>query len=531
MKFAFLCREPIERVRKRIAVIGAGPAGLTVAGYFACRGYEVDVFDKLPYPGGLMTFAIPRTRIALNEVVEGWRDLEQNLGVRFYLRAKVSLGEGRDEGDEFVERRVDLAELSKSYNAVVVATGTWRSRRLGVEGEDSANVTTALNLLYHRRLVELGLAGYDPLRGVRRVVVVGAGLSAVDVAEECLSCGVSEVHLVYRRTVREAPAGTFRIRELVARGVRWVELAQPKRVVVENGYARGVEFVRVRLGSPDASGRPTPVPVPGTEFVVEADLIVVAVGEVPTPPIYGGDLVKYVDPSGRLTVGGDYRIPNTNIFAVGDVVTGPSKIGLAIDHALRASKTIDSLLTGERVSISNLVRRLRSGRGVAVEFTPWSSDLAESVCSFLSRYVGVDLSTCTSLAPFTRVFDYGKCMGCETCNAVCSFIHDGRSVIRVRRTDEGLVFPTSCLHCTNARCVAACRRNAIVRGSLGEVLIDVSRCNMCKDCFYACPVRAIRITGEEILNCDLCQPLRLAGLAPACISTCPSRVIRLVRVQ
>ena len=530
MKFAFLCREPMGRVGKRIAVIGAGSAGLAVAGYFACRGYEIDVYDKLPYPGGLMTFAIPRTRITFNEVVEGWRDLEQNFNVKFYLRTKVSAGEGRDEGDEFAERNISLSELSKSYDAVVIATGTWRSRRLGVEGENSPNVTTALSLLYHRRLVELGLAEHDPLRGVERVVIVGAGLSAVDVAEECISARVSEVHLVYRRTAKEAPAGAFKIRELISRGVKWVELVQPKRIITESGRARGVEFVKVRLGSPDASGRPTPIQIPGTEFVVEADLIVVAVGEVSTPPIYGEDLARYVDSTGRLIVGSDYRIPNTNIFAVGDVVTGPSKIGLAVSHALSTSITIDSILTGEKVSISNLLRRLRPIGKTALEFTAWSSSLAESTCSFLSKYAGVDFNTCTSLAPFTVVFDYGRCMGCETCNAVCSFIHDGRSAVRVRKTDEGLVFPTSCLHCTNAKCIAACKRNALIRGSLGEVVIDVSKCNMCKDCFYACPIRAIRITGELLLKCDLCQPLRLAGLTPACISMCPSKIIRLMRV-
>jgi len=528
MRFAFLCREPLSAIRKRVAIVGAGPAGLSIAGYLVCRGYEVDVYDKLPYPGGLMTFAIPRTRISLEEVLEGWRDLEENFGVKFYFKTKVALGEGHDEGDEFVERRVDLLELSRKYDAVVIATGTWRSRALGVEGEDARNVTTALKFLYNRRLEEIGLAKPIYTQSMNRAVVIGGGLSAVDAVDECLSIGVNNVYLVYRRSIKEAPAGIHRIKELEARGAKWVELAQPKRIIVENGYAKGVEFVKVQLGPPDESGRPRPIPTPGTEFVIEADLVILAVGEIPTPPIYGGDLAKYVDLSGKLIVGNDYRIPNTNIFAVGDVVTGPSKIGLAIDHALKAVKIIDVILFGEKIKVEDMLKKLKPVEKPQLVFEKWDEGIAKTLCDFLNRYAEVDLNTCISMASFLRVFDYSKCIGCETCNIICNFIHDGRSYIRIRKTDEGLVFPTSCLHCTNAKCVSACKRDAIVRGSLGEIIIDMKKCNKCMDCLYACPVKAIRISRGDIVNCDLCQPLRKGGLTPACISMCPSGAIKLI---
>ncbi|MDW8085988.1 MAG: FAD-dependent oxidoreductase, partial [Ignisphaera sp.] len=231
MKFAFLCREPLYSSRKRIAIIGAGPAGLTAAGYLACRGYEIDVYDKLPYPGGLMTFAIPRHRISLEEIFDGWRDLEDNFGVEFHFRTKISAGSGWDEGDEFVEKVLDLLELSKSYDGVIVATGTWKSRRLGIEGEDAKNVVTALNFLYRRRLEELKLLSGNGFQSFGRAVIIGAGLSAVDAAEECLSMGMKEVYVTYRRSIREAPAGGYRIRELIRSGVRWVELVQPRRII------------------------------------------------------------------------------------------------------------------------------------------------------------------------------------------------------------------------------------------------------------------------------------------------------------
>jgi len=120
-----------------------------------------------------MAFAIPRTRIPIDEVAEGWRDLEQSFGVKFYLKTKVVAGDGFDEGEEFVERRVELLEVSKSYDAVVIATGTWRSRRLGVEGEDARNVTTALSFLYSRRLAEMGLAKPSVFHNAKKAVVIG----------------------------------------------------------------------------------------------------------------------------------------------------------------------------------------------------------------------------------------------------------------------------------------------------------------------------------------------------------------------
>ncbi|MCS7110834.1 MAG: FAD-dependent oxidoreductase, partial [Ignisphaera sp.] len=259
MRFAFMCRDRSGR-KGAIAIVGAGPAGLAAAGYLSCQGYDVDVYDKLPYAGGLMMFAIPGYRIFPDNIIEGVEDLRDRLSVKFVFRTKVFAGnqERRDEGDDHVERTVALEELMEKYNAILIATGTWRSRKLDIEGENAINVVTALEYLYMWRLYEEGLASREPIRG-RRVVVIGAGLSAVDAAEKALENG-AEVYLTYRRSMAEAPAGSYYIASLIRSGVRWVELVQPRRIISTGGLASGVEFIRVKLGEPDESGRPRPIP-------------------------------------------------------------------------------------------------------------------------------------------------------------------------------------------------------------------------------------------------------------------------------
>ncbi len=346
MKFAFLCRERPGAAKQRVAVIGSGPAGLSATGYLVCRGYEVDVYDKLPIPGGMMTFAIPKYRIPLDSIMEGVDELKSKFSVQFNLATKVICGERHDEGDELATNTVDLLKLVEGYDAVLISTGTWRSRRLGVPGDDAKNVMSALEFLLNLHMVDLGLRK-SHIGSFKKVVVVGGGLSAIDAAEESVLRGAQEVYLVYRRTIKEAPAGEYEVRRLMRMGVNWIELAAPKSIVVENGSARGIVFQRMKLGEPDETGRPRPVPIPGSEFTIEADTVIAAIGEIPTPPIASecGDLAKYVGKDGRISVDKNYRISGRNIFAAGDVVTGPSKIGNAVGQGLRAAKEIDKFLS------------------------------------------------------------------------------------------------------------------------------------------------------------------------------------------
>jgi len=349
MKFTFMCKEKPESNNLNVAIIGAGPAGLAASGYLSCRGYNIDVYDKQPLAGGLMIFAIPPWRIPRENVMKGIEELKEEFSVNFILKTKVYAGKQvHEEGDEYVEKQVSLEELVEKYDAILITTGTWISRVPKLPGIDAKGVYTAVEYLYKHRIYELGLTNEKPPIG-RKVIVIGGGYSAVDAAEQALRDG-AESYLIYRRTIKEAPAGIFEIKRIEREGVNFMELASPVEVIVENGVAKGVKFQKMQLGPPDESGRPKPIPIPGSEFVIEADIIVFATGERATPPVSPEDQEALNKLGIKLTkwntieVNNIMQTGNPKIFAAGDVVNGPTRIGPAIKSGLYAAKYLDNWL-------------------------------------------------------------------------------------------------------------------------------------------------------------------------------------------
>ncbi|MCY0868459.1 MAG: FAD-dependent oxidoreductase [Desulfurococcus sp.] len=348
MNFGFHCREKPRENGLRVAVVGAGPAGLSAAGYLACNGYSIDVYDKLPVPGGLIVHAIPPWRIPVERVLGGIKDLEERLGVKFITKVKVYSGSEprRDEGDEFAERTVGLEEIVDNYDLVLISTGTWLSKIPRIPGSSARGVESALSYVHKFKLYELGLINHKPEAG-RRVLVVGGGYSAIDAAEWALR-SKAEVYVAYRRTLREAPAGVYEMERIRRMGAEIIELASPIEVIVEKDSVKAVKLQRMQLGPPDETGRPKPIPVPGSEFTIEADVVVFATGESPTPPLqqavdYMNKLGVKLDKDGRIIVDEMMRTGNPKIFAAGDVVTGPSKIGPAIKSGLYAARFMHNL--------------------------------------------------------------------------------------------------------------------------------------------------------------------------------------------
>ncbi|MEK7848766.1 MAG: NADH-ubiquinone oxidoreductase-F iron-sulfur binding region domain-containing protein [Chloroflexota bacterium] len=305
---------------KRVAVVGSGPAGLTCAAYLAKKGHGVTVFEALPQVGGMLRVGIPTYRLPREILDQEIAEIER-VGVTIKTSSPVSsLGELKGQG----------------FDAVFVAVGAHRGQRMGAEGEEQV-ATEAVTFL---RQVALG----EPMKIGQRVAVVGGGNAAIDAARTALRLGAKEVTILYRRTRQEMPALEEEVHEAEAEGVTLVLLVAPTKMWRE-GEAIKVQLQRMKLGEMDASGRRRPEPVAGSEFVVELDTIIAAVGQVPQLPP-GFDL-----PATRgntLTADEDsLATPVAGVFAGGDCVTGPATVIQSIAQGRRAAISIDRYLGGD----------------------------------------------------------------------------------------------------------------------------------------------------------------------------------------
>lgn len=343
MNFAFMTNEPARPNGRNVGIIGAGPSGLAAAGYLACRGYQVEVYDKLPKPGGLMVFGIPGHRIPQERIEAGVRHLERKCGVIFHTRTKICCSSPLhdEEGDHFSLDQKGLGDLVRKHDALVLCTGSWKSRKMGIPGEDLPGVYSGLEFLFPIRAARYASPNVKaPDVKDKTVLVVGAGHSAVDVAHSAVHLGAKEVVLLYRRTRDEAPCGTFEIAELEKIGATWRELVTPLRVIGED-RVQGMEIVENVLGEPDESGRACPLPGEERTLTLDCDMVVAAIGEIATPPFaheLGLENLRR----------GEVRWLNMtdieNVFVAGDALHGPSKIGRAVYSGLRAARSLNNWL-------------------------------------------------------------------------------------------------------------------------------------------------------------------------------------------
>ena len=309
---------------KRVAVVGSGPAGLTAAWQLARAGYAVHVFEAGPDAGGFLRQAIPAYRLPA-EVLD--RDLANLAAVGVTISTDSPVGD-------------PAALRADGYDAVLVATGTPRSRRLGIPGEERAGVATGLAFLRDVR------AGRAPDLAGRHVVVVGGGNVAVDAARTAARLGAREVTVAYRRSRGEMPAHPAEVDDALAEGVRILFQVAPVDVTGQEGSAgtAGLRCSRMALGEPDGSGRLIPIPVEGSEFDIPCDLVIAAVGLAPADELAAS---LPVHPDGTAAV--DPRTlqgPQGWLFVAGDAVTGPSDIAHAVGQGRRAAHAIDCWLQG-----------------------------------------------------------------------------------------------------------------------------------------------------------------------------------------
>jgi NADH-quinone oxidoreductase subunit F len=315
---------PVDR-KQRIAVVGAGPSGLTAALELRRRGYAVTVYEELGEPGGMLRWGIPAYRLP-RDVLD--REIDRILHQGVELRTFTRVG-----------REVTMEELLDQYAHVYVAVGAHRSQRLRVPGDDAPGVLGAVELLRAFNLGEKPAVG-------ERVAVVGGGNSAVDAARVALRIGAREVTIVYRRERKDMPAQEQEIDAALAEGVRLVELTAPAGVRAEGGRVTGLEVDRMQLADFDASGRRRPVTVAGSRHVLAADTILAAVSQVPDLDFLS-DGAGVERAYGLLWVDRRLRSSHPRIWAGGDAVTRPAMVVDAIRDGQRAAQSIDEAVRRE----------------------------------------------------------------------------------------------------------------------------------------------------------------------------------------
>lgn len=331
-----------------VAVVGAGPAGIAVARELATAGHQVTVYDELPYAGGTMLIGVPAFRLP-REAIEMDVRLVERMGVRFRYNVRI----GRD---------ITFEELQERFDAIAVCAGAMNALPLDIPGSDLEGIQYGVDFM---KLANLG----EPLTVGQNVVVIGGGYTAMDCSRTSLRHGADHVSIVYRRTRSELVVDEEELGETEREGVRMEFLASPVEVLGQDGRVTGVKMVRNKLGEPDATGRRSPVPIEGSEFVIPAETVIPAVSQAADNTFLPVEASFEIN-RGRIKVDpGTYATNVRGVFACGDFVTGPTTLIEAAGHGKKCAYAIDRYLSGRAtVDVDANVRIISSWRHEMPEF-------------------------------------------------------------------------------------------------------------------------------------------------------------------
>jgi len=330
---------PKERNGRKVAVIGAGPAGLTCAGDLARMGYDVTIFEALHEPGGVLVYGIPEFRLPKETVVK--KEIENVLSLGVKIETNVVIGKSVTI-DELIEE--------EGFEAIFVGSGAGLPKFMGIPGENANGVFSANEYLTRNNLMKAFDRNYDtPIITGKMVAVVGGGNVAMDAARTALRLG-AEVYIVYRRGEQELPARVEEVHHAKEEGVIFKFLTNPTEILVdENGWVKGMRCVEMELGEPDESGRRRPQVKPGSEFVLELDTVIMALGTSPNPLI--ASTTKGLETNRHRCIIVDEETMMTSkegVFAGGDAVTGAATVILAMGAGKAAAAGIDKYLKSKK---------------------------------------------------------------------------------------------------------------------------------------------------------------------------------------
>ena len=329
---------PAEKNGKKVAVIGSGPSGLTCAGDLAKLGYDVTIFEALHEAGGVLVYGIPEFRLPKLDVVAKEVENVKALGVK--IETNVIIG-----------RSITIDELmdEEGFEAVFIGSGAGLPMFMGIPGETAKGVFSANEYLTRNNLMKAFREDYDtPIVHGKKVAVVGGGNVAMDAARTALRLG-AEVHIVYRRSEAELPARVEEVHHAKEEGIVFDLLTNPTEILVdENDAVAGMKCIRMELGEPDASGRRRPVEIPGSEFVLDVDTVIMSLGTSPNPLISSTTIG--LDVNKRKCIIADEETGKTSkdgVYAGGDAVTGAATVILAMGAGKAAAKGIHEFLSNK----------------------------------------------------------------------------------------------------------------------------------------------------------------------------------------
>ena len=334
----YVPKKPETTNGKKVAIIGSGPAGLTCAGDLAKLGYEVTIFEALHEPGGVLTYGIPEFRLPKDEVVQKEIDNVRKLGVK--IECNVVIGKSVT---------IDQLMEEEGFEAVFIGSGAGLPKFMGIPGENAVGVFSANEFLTRNNLMKAFRDDYDtPIFRGTKVAVVGGGNVAMDAARTALRLGAT-TYIVYRRSEAELPARVEEVHHAKEEGIIFHLLTNPTEILEdEKGWVKGMKCVRMELGEPDASGRRRPVVIPDSEFTLDVDTVIMALGTSPNPLISstteGLEINKWKcivaeEENGQTSKNG--------VFAGGDAVTGAATVILAMEAGKAGAKGIHEYLSNK----------------------------------------------------------------------------------------------------------------------------------------------------------------------------------------